>query len=234
MRSLCIICARGGSRGVTGKNLRPLGGRPLIAHTIAQAMEPGLFDAVAVSSDSPDILEVARTLGVPHLVRRPDGLATDTAPKLPAIRHGTLAVEEAIGARFDRIVDLAVTSPLRSVEDVRGALRRLEETGAANIVSVGPAHASPYYQIVELEEDGRPIRSKQPPRPIFRRQDAPVCYELNGAVLVWRRETLFRDSNGTLHPDTRVYVMPPERALDIDSERDLAFAEFLLSRAARA
>ncbi|WP_372400678.1 acylneuraminate cytidylyltransferase family protein (plasmid) [Azospirillum sp. HJ39] len=227
---LCVICARGGSKGVPGKNIRPLAGRPLIAHTIGQALSSGCFDSVAVSSDSDAILDIARSLGVHHAVRRPAEFATDAAPKLPAIRHCVQAVEQATGAVFGVISDLAVTSPLRAVEDICEAVRLLEESGAGNVVSVGPAHANPYYQIVELDADGHPTRSKPPPRPIFRRQDAPACFELNGAVLVWRRASLFREVNGTLHPDTRAYVMPAERSLDIDSELNFLFAEFLMSR----
>lgn len=226
-RRLCVVCARGGSRGVPGKNIRPLAGRPLIAYAVEQAIASECFDALAVSSDNPKILDVAARLGVDLLVRRPAELATDAAPKLPAIRHCVLEAETACNFSFDVVVDLAVTSPFRSPADVAGAVRLLEKSDAGNVVSVGAARSSPYYQIVELD-DGRPRRSKQPPLPIFRRQDAPPCYELNGAVLAWRREALFRNVNGTLHDDTLAFVMPMERCLDIDDELDFRFAEFLM------
>src|SRR5687768_5637382 len=110
MKRVCTICARGGSKGVAGKNLRPLLGRPLIAHSIEQARATGLFEAVAVSSDSAEILEAARAVGADHAIVRPAELATDQAAKLPAIRHALLEVERLRGEAFDVLVDLDATS----------------------------------------------------------------------------------------------------------------------------
>ncbi len=100
MKRLAVICARGGSKGVKGKNLRDLAGKPLVAHAIQQAKESGLFNAVAVSSDADDILAAGEKWGADHLVKRPHDLSTDEAPKLPAIRHCTETVEKETGIRF--------------------------------------------------------------------------------------------------------------------------------------
>src|ERR1700704_6139778 len=113
MKRLCTICARGGSKGVKGKNLRPLLGRPLIAHSLEQARSCGLFELIAVSSDASEILEVARAFGADLLIQRPDELASDTAAKIPAIRHAVLEAESRSAQHFDTLVDLDATSPLR-------------------------------------------------------------------------------------------------------------------------
>jgi len=234
LKRLCVICARGGSKGIKGKNLRPLAGRPLIAHTISQAQDSEMFDSVAVSSDDDAILEVAREWKADHLVRRPAELASDTAPKIPAICHCVESVEERTGVIFEVIVDLDATAPLRSKDDIRGAIALLEESGGANVVSGMPARRSPYFNQVELGERGRVRLSKPPQKPIARRQDAPKCYDLNASVFVWRREALFSDSDAVIGDDTLLYVMPEERSIDIDTEMDFQFVQFLMARRASA
>jgi N-acylneuraminate cytidylyltransferase/CMP-N,N'-diacetyllegionaminic acid synthase len=122
MRSICTICARGGSKGVVGKNARELLGKPLLAWTIEQAKQTGLFKAIAFSSDSDQLLQTALQSGADIAVKRPDAMATDTAPKIPAIRH---CLEQAIartGMTPDVFVDLDVTSPLRLASDIAGAV----------------------------------------------------------------------------------------------------------------
>jgi len=224
---LCTICARGGSKGVKGKNLRALLGKPLIAYSLEQARASGLFDAIAVSSDSEAILEVAQAAGAQHLIKRPDELATDQAAKLPAIRHCVAAVERARGARFDTLVDLDATSPLRSVEDIQGAVAMLESGAYGNVITAMPSRRSPYFNLVELDDQGVARLSKPLPVAIARRQDAPRCYDMNASIYVWRRDVLF-ESDSVFNRDTRLYVMPEERSVDIDSELDFRVVELLM------
>jgi N-acylneuraminate cytidylyltransferase/CMP-N,N'-diacetyllegionaminic acid synthase len=179
MKRLCTICARGGSKGVKGKNLKTLLGKPLIAHSISQAKASGLFDLVAVSSDSDEILAVARAWGADHLVKRPDELATDQAAKLPVIRHCVTEVERLAGKMFETLVDLDATSPLRVPEDIRDAVELLEKSGAGNVITAMPARRSPYFNLVELDENGIVHLSKPPRNAIVRRQDAPMCFDMN-------------------------------------------------------
>jgi CMP-N,N'-diacetyllegionaminic acid synthase len=229
MRRIATILARGGSKGVPGKNIRPLAGKPLIARSVEQALASGCFDDVVVSSDCEDILAAAGAAGARHLVRRPAELATDSAAKLPGIRHAVAEWEAATGQSADLVADLAVTSPMRAVEDIRGALALLDQSGAPNVVSGHACDDNPYYTVVELSEAGDIALCKTPPQPIFRRQDAPPCYVLNGAVYVWRRAALFNGGNSSRQQGTRLYVMPRERGLDIDSEIQFRFISFLLS-----
>jgi len=228
MKRLCTICARGGSKGVPGKNIRPLGGAPLIAHSIGQARDSGLFELVAVSSDSPEILAAARAWGADMALERPPELASDTAGKLPAIRHAWTTVEARRGERFDVLVDLDCTSPLRLPGDIKGAVRLLEESGARNVITGTPAHRSPYFNLVELE-DGVVRLSKTLPRPVLRRQDAPACYDMNASIYAWTREP-FLSAPFVFGPDTRLYEMPRARSLDIDAEEDFAMVELLWQR----
>ena len=231
MKRLCTICARGGSKGVKNKNLRELCGKPLITHSLEQARASGLFDAVAVSSDAAQILEIARQWGADYLVERPSELATDTAPKVPAIRHCVAEAERASGAAYDTLVDLDATSPLRIAEDIAGAVALLEREACGNVITGAPARRSPYFNLVEVGEDGVARLSKRPPVAVVRRQDSPRCYDMNASIYVWAREALF-EFDGVFGPRTRLFEMPAARSLDIDSELDFEIVEYLMKKRA--
>lgn len=232
MRRICTICARGGSKGVKGKNVRPLAGLPLIAYSLLQARASGLFEVLAVSSDSPEILEIAGRHGADQLIRRPDELATDQAAKLPVIRHAVAAVEEVVGGRFDTCVDLDATSPLRSVDDIAAAVNLLEGSGCGNVITAMPSRRSPYFNMVETDAHGVPHLSKPVSPPFVRRQDAPACFDMNASIYVWTRARLMSDLP-LLATDTRLHVMPEERSIDIDSELDFEFVDYLMRTRAR-
>ena len=228
MKRICTICARGGSKGVKGKNVRPLHGKPLIAHSIEQAKACGLFDTIAVSSDSDVILGVAKEWGVDYLIKRPDEMATDQAAKLPVVKHCVAEVERRLGVSFDTIVDMDATSPLRSVADIAGAVSTLEEGGVSNVITGAPARRSPYFNLVEVNANGFAELSKPLKSAVVRRQDAPKCYDMNASIYVWTHAGLF--GNDTIfNRDTKLYVMPEERSIDIDSELDFKFVEFIMS-----
>ncbi|HYD98274.1 MAG TPA: acylneuraminate cytidylyltransferase family protein [Alphaproteobacteria bacterium] len=229
MNRLCTICARGGSKGVPGKNLRPLAGRPLIAHSVDQARASGLFAAVAVSSDSPDILAAAAAAEADLTIERPAALATDTAAKAPAIRHAVEAAEARLGRRFDTLVDLDATSPLRLPEDIRGAVALLEGSGCASVVTGAAARRSPYSNLVERRPDGTVAVAKTADPPVVRRQDAPACFDMNASIYLWRRDAFLADPR-VFYPDTRLFEMPEARSHDIDSELDFEIVALLWSR----
>ncbi|WP_298241939.1 acylneuraminate cytidylyltransferase family protein [uncultured Bradyrhizobium sp.] len=227
MSLLCTICARGGSKGVVGKNARDLLGKPVLAWSIAQARETGLFDAIAFSSDSDALLDAALKAGADIAVKRPDEMATDTAPKLPAIRH---CLEQAIaqtGKTPEIFVDLDVTSPLRLASDITGAVALLRESGARNVITGAPARRSPYFNLVEQRTDGSVGLSKSADPPITRRQDAPRCFDMNASIYVWRVAP-FLEQPAVFYPDTRLFEMPEDRSIDIDSDLDFALVELLL------
>jgi N-acylneuraminate cytidylyltransferase/CMP-N,N'-diacetyllegionaminic acid synthase len=226
---LCTICARGASKGLVGKNLRALSGKPLIAYSIEQAKKTGLFAAIAVSSDAQEILDVAKRYGADLLVRRPDEMATDTAPKLPVIRHCFETAERECGSVFPIFVDLDATSPLRLPEDIIGAVRLLETTRASSVITGAPARRSPYFNLVELDDRGVPHLCKQAKGQLVRRQDAPRCYDINASVYVWRREP-FLAAPAVFYDDTQLFEMPEERSIDIDSSLDWEVVQMLMAQ----
>lgn len=230
MSRLCTICARGGSKGVPGKNVRPLRGKPLIAWSIEQARASGLFDKIAVSSDDDAILDAARSAGADILIKRPDELATDESGKIGAIVHALRATEERSGMTFDVLVDLDATSPLRSVEDIRGAVELLETRRASSVITAAPARRSPYFNQIEETAEGHVRLSKQAGSAVVRRQDAPRVFDMNASIYVWNRARLI-DQPAVLYDDTLLFEMPEHRSHDIDTEVDFRIVEMLMGRA---
>jgi len=231
MSRVCTICARGGSKGVKNKNIRELAGKPLIVHTLEQARSSGLFELIAVSSDSKEILDIARKHGADLMVDRPPEMATDSAAKLPAILHCAKEAEKFKGARFEVVVDLDATSPLRLAEDIRGAVELLETRRASNVITAAPARRSPYFNLVELGENGVVRLSKPLMTPVTRRQDSPQCFDMNASIYVWQRDALFTHPT-VFGSDTLLFVMPEERSIDIDSEWEFEMVEFLVKKRA--
>lgn len=228
MKRICTVCARGGSKGVPDKNVRLIDGLPLIAHSLLQARTSGLFSHLAVSSDSDRILAIAAEAGADILVKRPEALATDQAPKLPAIRHCVEESERISGDRFDTVVDLDATSPLRLPADIETAVALFEAGDAINLITGAPSRRSPYFNLVELDPAGYACLVKDG-LGITRRQDAPRCFDMNASIYVWSRESLF-GYDTILTEKTLFYEMPEERSIDIDSSLDFDFVEFIMSR----
>jgi CMP-N-acetylneuraminic acid synthetase len=232
MRRICTVLARAGSVGVPGKNVRPLGEVPLIAHSIRHARRSGLFDAVVVSTDDAEARSIAEAEGVELVIERPAELASATAGKVPAIVHAVETAEQQFGVTFDVVVDLDVTSPLRLPEDVVAAVVMLEgDVTASNVITGAPARRSPYFNLVEraveAPEGGvRLVRASDPP--LLRRQDAPECFDMNASIYVWRRQTLTVDLP-VVNAGTRLHVMPEERSHDVDTELDWSIVTYLYS-----
>lgn len=226
---VCTICARGGSKGIKNKNTKLIKGKPLLYYTVKQAIDSKIFDIVAVSSDSDEILEVAKASGAGLIIKRPSEYATDTSAKLPAIKHALVEVEKYLNKKIDVIVDLDCTSPLRSVDDIIYSVKLLEDTKASNVITGTIARRSPYFNLVELQANETVILAKITNPPVVRRQDAPKCYDMNASIYVWTRNGLL-DSSSVLQEGTRIYVMPEERSIDIDSDLDFQFVEFLMNQ----
>ena len=229
MTSICVICARDSSKRLPNKNIRPLLGKPLITWTIEQAKSSDLFELVAVSSDASSILEIARSAGADFLIDRPAELASDTASVLPAILHCVHAAELSVEHKYDTLVCLQATSPTRTVDDIKDAVALFQGSHADAVVSGQEAKSSPYFNLVEMAADGSVHLSKTLDEPIVRRQDAPACFQLNGSIYVWRRD-LFCAAPAVFYPNTRIFVMPADRSIDIDTELDFTLAELVLSR----
>lgn len=155
MKRLCSICVRGGSKGVPGKNTRILKGKPLFVHSLKQARQSKIFDFTAVSSDSSEILDLAKRNGADIIVNRPSELASDEAAKLPTIKHCLRQVELSLNTKMDIIIDLDATSPLRNKKDIQGVLRMLEKNDKqTNIITGSKSRRSPYFNLVEVDQHG--------------------------------------------------------------------------------
>ena len=227
MKKICTICARGGSQGVKNKNIIPLCGKPLIAHTILQAKETGLFDVIAVSSDSKTIRDVALEWGADEVIERPAELATSTAGKLPVIQHAVTEIEQRKNTQFDVAVDLDATSPLRTVDDILQSVTLLMQSAdATNLITGCHARRSPYFNLVERNKNGYVSLSKKTEVAVVRRQDAPICFDLNASIYVWKRNALF-DYNAVILEHTLLFEMPEERSIDIDTPLDLKIVRML-------
>jgi CMP-N,N'-diacetyllegionaminic acid synthase len=228
MGRLCTIGMRGGSKGVLNKNVRELNGKPLMAYTIDQAKESGLFEHIVVSTDSEEIAETAQNLGAEAWFLRPPEMATDEAPKLPVIRHAFLESESHYGKQFDVLVDLDVTSPLRLVEDIKNAYDQFRDEDADILITASPARKNPYFNMVEKVNGSVKIVKELDKSPV-RRQDAPQVYDANASIYIWKREALL-DNDTLITEKTSLYVMPEERSVDIDTALDWDFVEFILSK----
>lgn len=226
MKTIASICARGGSVGVPGKNIRNLKGKPLIAHTIVQALSVKSIDAVYVSTDSPEIAKIARMYGavVPYI--RPAELATSIAAKVPVIQHLCDWVVQNEG-EFDRVVDLDPTSPLRTLEDIEVCLSLLDKDTDA-VITAFESEKNPYFNMVELKRDGNIGLICQSTDAVVARQLAPNVYSMNASIYVWHRHTL---SKGLWNGRLKLHVMPRERSIDIDSPLDFAIVEMLMNQA---
>jgi len=223
MPTIATICARGGSRGVPGKNIRPLAGKPLIVHTIEQARACRTLDAVYVSTDDPAIADVARAAGAKVPFLRPAELATDQAAKMPVIQHLVREVESA-GVAVERIVDLDPTSPLRELRDIETCIGLLDDATDA-VITGYEAEKNPYFNMVELGREGYAQLVKQPAQAVHSRQAAPRVYAMNASIYVWHRRTL---DKGLWNGRVRLHIMPRERSVDIDSELDFKLVELLM------
>ena len=224
--AICTVLARGGSKGVAGKNIRPLLGRPLIQHTLQQAVDSGLFEVIAASSDSPEILAAAAEVPGVHLIERPAHLATDTAGKVAGMQHAVRVMEERLGMQFRIVMDMDVTSPLRETEDIH-AVMDLLTPGVENVITGMHARRSPYFNMVERRPDGSVGLVKQVGADVLRRQDTPACYDMNASIYAWWREPFFESIN-LFRPTTQIHVMPEERSWDVDSEFDWMIVETLM------
>ena len=223
---LGVIPARGGSRGVIKKNLRPLCGKPLIVYAIECGLNCRSIDHLLVSTDDHEIAEVAKRNGAEVPFLRPSELATDTTPTLPVLQHAVIEAEKVYSKRVRCVVLLEPTGPLKTEEDVEAALKIFREGDCNAVVSGNVAHRNPYFSMVEMR-DGYVHLSKEPLMSVGRRQDTPGVYDLNPIVWIYSRKALFEE-RARIPNRTRIYLVPPERAFDLDTEFDFELMEYMM------
>jgi CMP-N,N'-diacetyllegionaminic acid synthase len=216
---LAVITARGGSKGIPRKNIREIGGKPLIAWSIEAAKKSKYIDKLVLSSEDPEIISVAKGLGCEAPFVRPKELAQDDTPGVDPVLH---ALEKLEG--YDYVVLLQPTSPLRSAGDIDACIENCVKQKASSCVSVSEPSKSPY---LTYKMDTKSLLLPLLKGKFQRRQDLPQAYGVNGAVYVAKSEWL-KNKKGFMGEDTIGYVMPPERSIDVDTELDIVFVEALL------
>ena len=231
MKILYLIPARGGSKGIPGKNIKLLNGIPLIVHTINVARELSTDEFICVSTDDPAIVAVVNSVGLSVPFIRPAELATDTASSNEVLLHA-LHYYETNQIYFDLLVLLQPTSPFRTSQQVKEAICLF--TGQEDMIqSVKETKANPYSVLMEEDEQQYLHKSKKLPDAITRRQDAPVVYEANGAVYVINVSSLKKYQSLGKFEKVKKYLMQEESSLDIDTPLDWQFAEFLSKEKSR-
>ena len=221
-----FIFARGGSKGLPGKNIMPLLGKPLIQYSIEVALKTIGIDKVFVSTDDADIATVAQSNGA-IVIDRPPELAQDNSPEWLAWKHAINWVKEQYGD-FNEFVSLPATSPLRSVKDVESAMFRRSDIGADICIAITPASRSPYFNMVKESSNNLIELVNKPDNSISRRQDAPEVYDITTVVYVASVEFIMKNNNLFDGNVTSIEV-PKHRAVDIDDMYDFNFAESILN-----
>lgn len=226
MKTLYVIPARGGSKGIPGKNIKPLAGKPLIAYTIEVARALADDEDICVTTDDRAIIDVVENMGLKVPFVRPAELATDHCGTYEVLLHA-LDFYGIKGIRYDRLVLLQPTSPFRTIDDVKACLD-LYSDDIDMVVSVKPAATNPYYNAFETDENGFLHISKGDGQ-YTRRQDAPEVWEYNGAVYVINANSLRKMPLGKFTRQ-RMYQMRAERSIDLDTPTDWLIAETLLTK----
>lgn len=228
MKAVAFIFARGGSKGLPGKNIRPLNGKPLIVWAIEHALAVKRIDRVIVSTDSDEIAELARQYGAEVPFMRPAELAGDNSPEWLAWRHALNYLRESTGALPEVMVSVPTTAPLRLPIDIENCLDEYKKGNVDMVITVTDAHRSPYFNMVKANADGTVGLVIPPGSAIARRQDAPVVYDMATVAYVARPEFVMTH-NATFEGRVRMVHVPTERAIDIDTLLDFQIAESLLN-----
>lgn len=231
MNILITICARGGSKGIPGKNIKLLNGKPLIAYTIDQASKfATIFPAdITLSTDSLDIKQVAALAGLENDYIRPAELATDTVGKIPVLADILNYEEKTRNKTYDFLLDLDVSAPMRSLQDLIEGFKIIRNNQEAlNLFSVSNAHKNPYFNMVEENENGFFELCKKLPNGVLSRQQAPKVYEMNASFYFYTKKFFDEQHKGAVTSKSLIYPME-HQCFDLDQPADFVYLDFLVS-----
>ena len=223
--SICLIAARGGSKGVKNKNIRLLGRKPLIAYAIETALASRAFEHVIVSTEDRKIAKIAKEFGAEVPFQRPNYLATDSASMSDVIVHAILKLR-TLDYSFSTLVIIDCTVPFINSKDIQGALSLFNKTSCDLVCSVYRQHHNPYFNMMEKNKQGFLRFSKRLSKNPDNRQSAPVVFQLNGLFVL--NVNKFMELQNFYMPKTLPYEIPPERGLMIDTEFEFKIAEFIV------
>jgi len=223
MKTYAFIFARGGSKGLPGKNIMPLAGKPLLGHAIELALGLKEISRVFVSTDDAEIAEVARKYNA-EVILRPKNLATDDSPELESWKHAVKKLFDEED-KFDRFISLPTTAPLRTAEDIRNSLDKFDHTTDL-VVTVTESQRNPYFNMVKLDEKGFIKILSEDNNSYSRRQDLPLCYDLTTVAYVSSPQYILSTDN-LFKGKVKAAKIPKERAVDIDDMIDFMLAELI-------
>ena len=226
---LASICMRGGSKGVIGKNSRDLLGKPLMVHTFDCAKKSTTIHEIAVSSDSEKILNISTQNGIKHVFKRKDSLSTDESSKWDVFKDLVLQFESRTGERVEYLVDLDVTVPRRKAEYIDSSVDMMLSHKVDVVITGYEPERNPYFNMMEVNENGTAQLVKKTNKTIVCRQDAPVVYSLTPAVYVVKRSALF-EYNHWSDALCMINPIPREFSIDIDTELDFKIVECLMNQ----
>ena len=224
-----FIFARGGSKGLPGKNIKPLAGKPLIAWAIEAALGVPEIGRVVVSTDDANIARVGRAYGADVPFMRPSELASDTAPEWLSWRHALHSIEEAEGKLYGPLISVPATAPLRLPEDISACINLYNEGGADVVLAITESHRNPWFNMVAKREDDTfsPVNSSE--GKLTRRQDAPSVFDVTTVAYVANPKFVLEQMS-LFDGRVKAILVPVERSIDIDTSHDFAIAEFLMTK----
>lgn len=229
MKAIAFIFARGGSKGLPGKNVRPLAGKPLIAWSIEHARAVKRIERIIVSTDSEEIASVARNFGAEVPFMRPAALSRDDSPEWLAWRHALVYLQENEGTFPEVMLTVPTTAPLRAPIDLENCLDEFAKENSDMVITVSESHRNPWFNMVKENPDGTVGLVNLPATGITRRQDAQIVFDMATVAYVARPQFVMQRM-GMFEGRVRAVKVPIERAIDIDTLIDFEFAEFLMSR----
>jgi CMP-N-acetylneuraminic acid synthetase len=224
-----FIFARGGSKGLPGKNTKELAGKPLIGWAIEQAFAVDDISRVVVSTDDESIATVAQTFGADAPFLRPDELSADNSPEWAAWQHAISFMIGESGSFTGPFISVPATSPLREPQDISRALELFRKGGTDAVIAVTPSHRNPWFNMIQIQDNNLIKLVNDSESAVSRRQDAKKVYDLTTFVYIADPEFILRESN-IFSGRVKAIEIPVERSIDIDTQYDFDIAEFLLSR----
>jgi CMP-N,N'-diacetyllegionaminic acid synthase len=232
MNILVTICARGGSKGIPGKNIKPVNGIPLIGYSIlvAKKFAEKYKADIAVSTDSDEIKNAVKPFGIDTEYTRPAELATDTAGKVGVIKHVREFFQKRTSKVYDLLLDLDVTSPLRTLEDLEEAMKiMLHDKECLSLFSVSPPRRNPYFNMVEEGNAGYYKVVKKLEGTVLTRQSAPKVFDMNASFYFYSAEFFNQNCPSAITERSRVYIVP-HICFDLDEPEDYEYLEYMIDK----
>tara|TARA_B110000503_G_C7156483_1_gene417586 strand:+ start:1012 stop:1734 length:723 start_codon:yes stop_codon:yes gene_type:complete len=229
LKNIAFIFARSGSKGLKGKNIKIFNGKPLIAWSIECALQSKSINKVIVSTDCEIIADIARKYGAETPFIRPEVLSQDSTPELMAWKHAITFLNNELSITFDNFISLPCTSPLRSVTDIDESIKTFMRNKPDLLITVTEANRNPYFNMVKINDKGLCERVIKSSDVIYNRQDAREVWDITTVIYIGRPNYIMNSSdllNGEIYP----FIIPKERSIDIDTEHDFLYAEFLLGK----